>query len=506
MNGCCCLLFQHDYYIQLIQNQLSINKKPASSKKRQATKYWLCERNYYIMTDWMSFAAWITFSLISLIFLLVEVTFFKEKEWKAVVKGFVVIAPLLFLLFIFFFFDYPFQSTLITAVLSTGLIFVLFLIYPQQKVKGLQIAGEQKKVDERDAIFHRFIRLKPGAPEFEEFYRHHPEMKKTDEAIRRLPSLGAPGSKSYHFLSSLYHIATFDVVSDVTRDVEWKPELTGEKPVQASPEEFTKRIKGFARYMGADLVGITKLNPAYIYSHIGRSPGTWGAPIKLKHKNAIVFATEMNYDLIKFAPDVATTTESAFQYYETAKIAMIVAKYINLLGYEARAHVDGNYRVMCVPIAADAGLGELGRLGLLITPEFGPRVRLSVVTTDLPLTYDQPIRFGVQHFCSICKKCATNCPSAAIEKAGKKIYNGAEKWQSDQENCYRFWRIQGSDCNVCVKACPYSNPKTPMHELTRWLVKRNNFSRTLMYWGDRYFYGEHRKKQYMLPDWHNKDK
>lgn len=457
------------------------------------------------MTDWMSFTGYIAISFLSLVFLLIEVTFVKEREWKAVVKGFVVFTALLILLFITFFFDYPYQSTLISIVLFVGLIVILFLIYPQQKVEGLQITGEQKKVDERDAIFHRFIRLQPGAPEFEEFYRQHPEKKKTDEAIRRLPSLGEPGSKSYHFLSSLYQEATFDVVSKITRDVEWKPKLAEGQPVWVSPEEFTKRIKGFARHLGADLVGITELNPAYIYSNIGRSPGTWGASIELDHKNAIVIATEMNYDLIKFAPDVTTTTESSFQYFETAKVAMIVAKYINLLGYEARAHVDGNYRVMCVPIAADAGLGELGRLGLLITPEFGPRVRLSVVTTDLPLTYDQPICFGVQHFCSICKKCATNCPSASIENREKRIHNGVEKWQSNQENCYRYWRIQGSDCNVCVKVCPYSNLKTVLHELIRWLVKRNNFSRKLMFWGDRFFYGERRKTGYKLPDWHNKD-
>ncbi|GAG38682.1 unnamed protein product, partial [marine sediment metagenome] len=75
-------------------------------------------------------------------------------------------------------------------------------------------------------------------------------------------------------------------------------------------------------------------------------------------------------------PASATTTETVFKYFEVAKIAMLVARYINLLGYEARAHVDANYRVTCGPIAVDAGLGELGRLGLLVTPQYGPRARL----------------------------------------------------------------------------------------------------------------------------------
>ena len=130
------------------------------------------------------------------------------------------------------------------------------------------------------------------------------------------------------------------------------------------------------------------------YKNTNRSPGEWGAPIELNHKNAIVFAVEMDHDMVRQAPDAHTTTETAFKYLEVGKIAMTVARYIHFLGYEARAHVDGNYRVLCVPLAQDAGLGELGRLGLLITPEMGPRIRLAVVTTDLPLAQDPPIHFS----------------------------------------------------------------------------------------------------------------
>ena len=104
--------------------------------------------------------------------------------------------------------------------------------------------------------------------------------------------------------------------------------------------------------------------------------------------------------------------------------------------------MDGNYRVMCDPVAYDAGLGELGRLGLLITPQFGPRIRLSIVSTNLPLVYDNPIVLGVQDFCAFCKKCAVNCPSGAVAMGEKGIYNGIEKWQSNQESCYSFWRTQ----------------------------------------------------------------
>jgi hypothetical protein len=57
-----------------------------------------------------------------------------------------------------------------------------------------------------------------------------------------------------------------------------------------------------------------------------------------------------------------------------------------------------------VPFAIEAGIGELSRLNKLVTPEFGPAVRLCKVFTDLPMACDTPIDFGLE-FCKKCKKC-----------------------------------------------------------------------------------------------------
>ena len=53
-------------------------------------------------------------------------------------------------------------------------------------------------------------------------------------------------------------------------------------------------------------------------------------------------------------------------------------------------------------MAVDAGLGELGRNGQLITRDFGSSVRISKVFTDLPLIPDRPVDLGVQRFCEQC--------------------------------------------------------------------------------------------------------
>ena len=50
-----------------------------------------------------------------------------------------------------------------------------------------------------------------------------------------------------------------------------------------------------------------------------------------------------------------------------------------------RAHSLGRAEVNPVPLAINAGLGELARYGMLINEEYGSRLHLYVVTTDLPL-------------------------------------------------------------------------------------------------------------------------
>ena len=117
---------------------------------------------------------------------------------------------------------------------------------------------------------------------------------------------------------------------------------------------------------------------------------------------------------------------------------------------------DGNYRVIAPLVARDAGLGELGRMGLLMTPELGPRVRLGVVTTDLPLVADQAVRDpSVIDFCTNCKKCAEVCPSRAISFGDKEEVDGVLRWQIDSEACFTFWCKVGTDCARCMSVCPY---------------------------------------------------
>jgi reductive dehalogenase len=114
----------------------------------------------------------------------------------------------------------------------------------------------------------------------------------------------------------------------------------------------------------------------------------------------------------------------------------------------------------------------------LVTPKYGPRVRIGQVFTDLPLLLDEPIVFGVQEFCRTCKKCARHCPSQAIMHGEKTIEAcnistnpGALKWPINAEKCFSFWAKNTGSCMNCIHVCPFNKVKGPQHDLVRGIIK-----------------------------------
>jgi epoxyqueuosine reductase QueG len=138
----------------------------------------------------------------------------------------------------------------------------------------------------------------------------------------------------------------------------------------------------------------------------------------------------------------------------------------------------------------DAGLGELGRFGYLITRKFGPRVRLAAVTTDMPLILDQPVDIGVEDFCRDCKKCALCCPSNSIAMEDQIEVNGTLRWKLDEQSCFEYWGKVGTGCNICMRVCPWSHASSFPHQLIKTLVSRNRMARRVFTLMDDIFYGK----------------
>lgn len=353
------------------------------------------------------------------------------------------------------------------------------------------------QVDERDIMFAR-SRLNPGSEEYDAYYAMRPEHLAGDEKTRAKPgllSLRAKLANPFHFASAE---ASFSL-TDALRDAVDGPTSAEAPPL--SPKQLTPYLRHLAVYYGALDVGITRLKPYHVYSHIGRGSGTYGAPIALNHTYAIAFITEMDREMMADSPNSPVVMESARQYVETARIAVQLATAIRHLGFAARAHIDGNYRVIAPLVAKDAGLGEIGRMGLLMTRRLGPRVRIGVVTTDAVLVPDSPSDDPATiDFCTICKKCADNCPSHSIPQNDRREESECRRWRIDSDTCFRYWSVIGTDCGRCMAVCPFSHPDAPLHNLTRWGIARSGFVRRLALWMDDLFYGR-KPKPRRPPPW-----
>ncbi len=371
-------------------------------------------------------------------------------------------------------------------ILSVFIVSLILFFAPISSAEVMKANGESPRVDERDTMFAR-MKHSAGAEAYEDYYKSNPDLKATDDKIRKLPRLLAPGGKYYDKARSSLVRAMFDFEEKQINDVDGNVSCSA---MAGGAESFTEMIKQQALFLGAAEVGIARLNQNYVYSHVGIGPEPRGSEIINKHSFAIAFTVEMDYAKVQEAPQIGTCEETARQYLNAQRISISLAGQIRRMGYPARAHISGsNYEVMLPPVAHDAGLGELGRCGYIISGKYGARVRLGCITTDLPLVPDKPKAFGVQDFCRICSKCAVNCPSGSIPTGGKENIRGVDKWQLNIESCYKYWRIIGTDCAICMKACPFSHPDTFVHNVVRAGIKRSAFARRAMLWGDELFYG-----------------
>ncbi|MBC8496902.1 MAG: 4Fe-4S dicluster domain-containing protein, partial [Chloroflexi bacterium] len=353
------------------------------------------------------------------------------------------------------------------------------------------------RFDEREIMFVR-ARLKPGTLEYESYYAQHPEHKKSDERTREMPgllSLDAKFANRYQFASM---DGSFFLTHALREAVDGSVALERTKK---TPEELTAFLKGLARYYGALDVGVTALQPYHLYSHIGRGTGEYGATIPVEHRYAVAFTVEMDFDMVGTAPKASISMETGKQYVEAARVAVQLAEVIRLLGFEARAHIDGNYRLIAPLVARDAGLGEIGRMSILMTPKQGPRVRLGVVTTTLELIPDhREPNAALIDFCNICKKCAVNCPSRSIPVDERQEYDGAMRWKIDPDTCFRYWNAVGTDCGRCMAVCPYSHPDNWAHNFIRWGIQRSGAFRRAALWLDDLFYGREPAEK-AAPEW-----
>jgi epoxyqueuosine reductase len=209
------------------------------------------------------------------------------------------------------------------------------------------------------------------------------------------------------------------------------------------PAVLTETIRQKARELGFAEVGFTYVNRDYVF----KSKKRW-----IRFDHAICLAMEQEYEATQTIPSMAAEHTHHGTYRVEGAAGLELADWIRALGYHAQVNSPNDNSGAYIPMFVQAGLGQLGANGQLLSPHFGSRARLMMITTDAPMVYDEAIDYGIHKFCQECQVCVQRCPARALMKE-KIWYRGVEKNKLIYKRC-RPIMARYLGCGICMKVCP----------------------------------------------------
>ena len=222
--------------------------------------------------------------------------------------------------------------------------------------------------------------------------------------------------------------------------------VSGEIEPMGTPvpgEDLTEDIRRLARKMGCGEVGFTRYDRRYTFAGKKR----WA-----KYEHAVCLAVEQDYVKTQAGPSPDSDI-ARFETYEVEQeICLKLCDYLRSRGYYAQVHDGSDCSGPYIPLFVAAGLGQLGANGQLLSPHFGSRSRLMLVTTDAPVTYDEPVDYGIHKFCQECQVCVNRCPGRAISR-DKVWWRGVQRNKLIYDRC-RPVMVTYHGCAACMIVCP----------------------------------------------------
>jgi reductive dehalogenase len=283
-----------------------------------------------------------------------------------------------------------------------------------------------------------------------------------------------------------------------------KGEINPKQPENVDPKALSKHIKKVALHLGASLVGIAAANPAFMYASGSRYVQDGEAEDKYENMSPDRLAKRFPYVIQTTVAWDHDTLQAHrhhigdMSYHHTSMKNAVVMKalegYIKDMGYTA---IRGAVNPQGAGLAA--GLGELGRNGMMISERYGARIHMpDPILTDMPLIADGPIDIGVTDFCNICRKCASNCPTNSISFGPRVIYNGIQKFKINWLTCYKirpYVADHYGSCLTCIAVCPFTKPDAWWRRAGGKLLKTTPIAARppvirAMKWIDDKFWGE----------------
>jgi len=214
-----------------------------------------------------------------------------------------------------------------------------------------------------------------------------------------------------------------------------------EPTAESTGEDVAELIKARARELGFADVGITCYDHRYSFQSKKR---------QVLYPHVVCLVYEENFVATQTIPSVTNLEGRLVTSPTNMQRSLDLSNYIRSLGYHAQI-INTDFAVM-IPMFVEAGTGQQGACGYLLSPHIGNRCRLQAIVTDANVTYDQPIDYGIHAFCQICQVCVNRCPGRALLR-DKIWWRGVEKNKLTFKRC-RPVMARYMGCGVCMKVCP----------------------------------------------------
>ncbi len=291
-------------------------------------------------------------------------------------------------------------------------------------------------------------------------------------------------------------------LTDPARPKPMSPEELGVPRWEGTPEENARMIRSALRHFGAHQVGFVELteNNKKLFYETDAMDGKRiefenvekayetdeKRVIPEKARWAIVFSVQMSEELIKrksgLMPSALSAAATGAAYRQARNVIDQTQCFLHVLGYQGLMGTWYNGLGIAPAFGILAGLGELGRINRMISPEHGPLQRVFKLVTDLPLTPTKPIDAGIMNFCRTCKVCADECPADCLSKktdpywepAGPWNNPGHKTWYEDSPSCRTWWAVSTAGCSTCFAVCAFSKKNiSVIHDIVKIAIAKN---------------------------------
>jgi epoxyqueuosine reductase len=226
-------------------------------------------------------------------------------------------------------------------------------------------------------------------------------------------------------------------------------------PPSVDPHALTDELRAEARRIGLSAVGFAPYDPKYMFAEAletGTTVATFaGRTAPIDEGSVIVCILEQDWEKTQQIPRAKSEREVFRTYEGMVDRAAALAQILQQKGFRADVHGIGGAGAY-IHYAVEAGLGQLGLNGQLLTPQAGSRCRITLITTNADLVHGGPVDYGIHAICDACQVCVRRCPPGAIPKQ-RSYHRGVLKAKIKPDRCLPIL-AQAHGCAICMKVCP----------------------------------------------------